>query len=152
MNRRPRNGLHGVVLALSLASAASVVRATDLGRLFLRPAERAELQQRRQALHAGAPAEPRPVLDPAPASPTAAPVVVNGVVQRKGGRSTVWVNGTNDYDGDPARLPATVRVLPGGRVRIGIDQQNEIELRPGQVYDPAGDTVHDRFAAPDAAP
>lgn len=146
------NGLFLLVLALGLGGATPVALAADLGRLFLHPAERAALQQRRQAAQAVAPAEPRPALDPAPALPPAAPVIVDGVVQRKGGRGTVWVNGTNDFDGDPARLPATVRALPGGRVRIGVDTEREIELRPGQIYDPVGNTVRDHYEAPNASP
>lgn len=143
---------YGLVLALSLASASQVACGTELGRLFLHPAERAALQQRRQAAHPGAPVDSQPAFEPASPPPAAVPVSVDGVVQRNGGRGTVWVNGTNDFDGDPSRLPATVRALPGGRVRIGVAAEREIELRPGQIYDPAGNTVRDRFEAPDASP
>ncbi|MCC6201396.1 MAG: hypothetical protein IT494_00150 [Gammaproteobacteria bacterium] len=143
-----------IMLALWVAgTAAPAVSASDLGRLFLHPEQRAALQQQRQAARAGA---SEPAQAPAKvseiAAPEPSPVAVEGVVQRRGGRGTVWINGTNDYDGDPARLPETVRVLPGGRVGIGVNgARREIELRPGQVYDPVQEIVRDRFEVPDAA-
>jgi hypothetical protein len=139
----------GWVLLLVVAGVMPV-RGAELGRLFLRPEERAALQLRREqspiAASDDVPAVTAVTASDAEAPRAVAPVIVNGVVLRRNGSGTVWVNGVNDYDGDPARLPAAVRPLPGGRVRIRIDApQREIELRPGQVYDPESDRIHDSF-------
>lgn len=132
---------------LLLIGGAAPVSGADLGRLFLRPEERAALQLRREeSVSASAKDAPAVSASDDELPRAVVPVTVNGIVLRHDGRGTVWVNGVNDYDGDPTRLPAAARPLPGGRVRIRLDEpQREIELRPGQVYDPESDRVHDSF-------
>ena len=73
--------LLGAVLALPLAGA----QAQELGRLFFTPDQRAALDARRKA---------RVPDKPAATPVTESPVThVDGAVRRRGGKSTVWVNG-----------------------------------------------------------
>jgi hypothetical protein len=138
--RPPRIGLLRLTAVLFLAAAA-VARGADLGRLFLSPEER----QRLQALREAPAAVPSTTAPPA-AVTSPAPVTVNGIVMRRGGPPTFWVNGMNNYDGDLSRVPADVRLLDAGRVAVRVEGKEQvIELKPGQSYDPDSDRAGDRY-------
>lgn len=127
------------ILSVLLAGATLTAQAQSpqLGRLFLSPDQRAQLDAQRYG-----PPAPDPHLaaaPPPPPPPPAPPVELNGVVQRSSGRSTVWLNQapqtephnqlTRDKSGTPGAL--TLR-LSNGQVVL---------LKPGQRYDPASGTV-----------
>lgn len=74
MNAMLKSGLLGLVLAATTGAGA-----TELGRLFFTPEQRAQLEYR----------QPQVVAQPEqPAAPT-----VNGIVQKHGGACTIWLNG-----------------------------------------------------------
>ena len=74
-----------ILAGLLGAAAATGAAAQELGRLFFTPDQRAALDARRKAR-----VPDKPAATPQVESPVTR---VNGVVQRSGGKSTVWVNG-----------------------------------------------------------
>ncbi|AQR70019.1 hypothetical protein BZG29_18075 [Janthinobacterium sp. LM6] len=128
--------LRALVLCLSLAGAALTAQgqAQQLGRLFLSPQQRAQLDAQRYG-----PPPPNPALaapPPPPPPPPAPPVELNGVVQRSSGRSTVWLN--QEAQNEPHnRLE---RGKPG-TLTLRLSNGQAVLLKPGQRYDPASGTV-----------
>jgi hypothetical protein len=119
------------MLALSpLAAQAPHPPSERLGTLFYSAAERSAITSARQ----GQP----------DAAPSSSLMTINGVVKRKSGNSTAWVNGQAVRDGQPvppaARLTTTGDgvLLDGQPVRVGetLDlttlQRNDI-VAPGAV-------------------
>ena len=99
----------------------------NLGRLFLQPQQRQELDRRRQANIQEA------------AAVTESLVTVNGQVSRSSGRTTVWLNGV-PQDGtrkpnDPARV-----ALPGaeGQPSVNLKIGQTLDKVRGEVRDPVG--------------
>lgn len=136
MPRDRRIAMRHWVLVIAIIAGSGMfqdARATDLGRLFFNPQQRAELdRQRRQP--------PRTITVPPPtvAAPVAAPeppkdVTLNGYVTRSGGRSTLWVNDqpTNARPGLPTSAPLPVPVGETGK---------RIPLKVGQSYGEASGT------------
>ncbi|WGG52668.1 hypothetical protein [Rugamonas sp. DEMB1] len=130
--------LAGLPALLLAAAVAAPAMAQPLGRLFSSPLERAQLDARRDGATspeppAAAATEPAPGAagGAAPSAP-AQQLVLNGLVRRSNGKSTVWLNeaAQNDERNDLARAGAgatalTVRLPSGKRVL----------LRAGQRYD-----------------
>lgn len=154
-NRR-RVALPAGVLCLLICTG---VAGADFGRLFFTPAERAALDQARAARAAQpgtetAPPDPPPVPVVAPAAvPPALPVLtLNGIVRRRDGLDTIWLNGM------PGDAGATA--VPGVRVRRAArgallefeapQRAPPLVLKPGQRFDPATHTVNDAYAVPAA--
>ncbi|MEC5160288.1 MULTISPECIES: hypothetical protein [unclassified Janthinobacterium] len=133
-------------LSLALACGAAQAASAPLGRLFATPAERAQLDARRDG-HAGAgapaaaPAPPAAAVESAPA-PAPAPTTLDGVVRRSGGKSTVWLNqmpqreADDRLGADPAAAALSLQ-LPSGQTVI---------LKPGQSYNPTEGTVRESHA------
>lgn len=101
-----------VLLTCLLCVLVSHAQAQSLGRLFFTPAERARLD-----------------LGPTGADTTAAaaatPPVINGVVRRGDGRSTVWVDGNAQHGsirqlGDVAPRVAPTDAQEGERIQIRV--------------------------------
>lgn len=103
------------VALLTLFAGFPACRAEELGRLFFTPEERAQLD--REELQ-GAEGAGRGVL------------TVNGIVQKRGGGRTVWINGVpqsagasddRSPDGVPVAVPGRktpVKVKVGQKVRV----------------------------------
>jgi len=115
-----------LLLAFGLVPAPAVAQET-LGRLFLMPQQRQELDRRRQANIQEA------------AAVTESLVTVNGQVSRSSGRTTVWLNGV-PQDGtrkpnDPARV-----ALPGaeGQPSVNLKIGQTLDKVRGEVRDPVG--------------
>lgn len=153
------------VLGLSMIAAGAlnpVAAAEQLGRFFLTPEQRVELERLRHAPPAPIvpPAPPPPVVEadlpppvtelsreemlpPAP-PPNVPPITVNGVVIRSGGQSTAWVNGQNTLEGDFSSDNIRVDRPRGESVRIITPEHlPDVSLKPGQTYDPATNTIID---------
>lgn len=136
-----RRAALGCLPALLLAAAAPAL-GQPLGRLFSSPAERAQLDARRSGETAAAAAGAAAAAEESPgavraAVPAAAPqqLLLNGVVRRSDGKSTVWLNDApqNDEQNDLGRAGAGA---PGLTVRL--QSGKKVLLRAGQRYD-AGD-------------
>ncbi|MBJ7313599.1 hypothetical protein ACFOLJ_26985 [Rugamonas sp. CCM 8940] len=125
-----------MLLALALALAPSEAHAAaPLGRLFSTPAERAQLDQRRAgaALPLAPPAEAAP---PAAAAGAEAPpdsMVLNGVVRRSSGRSTVWLNQVPQEDQQNRLRPAAGNGAPA--LQLQLPSGRQVILRAGQRYE-----------------
>ena len=125
-------------------AATPVVGAESLGRLFLTPEQRIALDKLREsgsdavstdaaglALPAGAPADPR--------------VVLNGVVSRNRGPDVVWVNGSR-VDRSHGRVQ--LRRGPDESNRVTLEDATDgatARLKPGQFWDPATGQVADCY-------
>ena len=125
---------------LLLLAACGAAHGITLGRLFTSPADRAQIDALRAASTNVQPIAPPPAAEataapPAPAPPPE-PVVLNGIVKRSNGKSTIWLNQTPQDDNPNLRAAkgAVALRLPSGR---------QVILQPGQRYDPLDDKVKD---------
>ncbi len=113
----------------------------SLGRLFLSPDQRRELDVRRERpVTDGEAVLPRDLLPARTA--TSRRVVLNGVVRPQRGEPVVWVNGR--ALGDPAG-PMRLGAGPDGhnQVTIRTRERAAVRLKPGQTWDPATGVVTD---------
>ena len=136
--------LRPLILCVLLAGAALTARAQSpqLGRLFLSPEQRAQLDAQRYGPPAPDPAMAAPA-PPPPPPPPAPPVELNGLVQRSSGRSTVWLN-------QEAQIEPHNRLASGkpGTLTLRLSNGQVVLLQPGQRYDPASGTVSEAQEAP----
>ncbi|PHV29038.1 hypothetical protein CSQ93_07755 [Janthinobacterium sp. BJB426] len=133
----PRTLILGALLAGAALTAQA--QAQQLGRLFLSPQQRAQLDAQRYG-----PPPPDPVMAaPPPPPPPAPPVELNGVVQRSSGRSTVWLN--QEAQNEPHNRLA--RDKPG-TLTLRLSNGQVLLLKPGQRYDPASGTVTEAQETP----
>lgn len=101
-----------VLLLISMASLAQNAGAADFGRLFFTPDQRAQLDD----LYA------RNVST----DNESGVVMVNGIIQRHGGKRIVWINGVAQQAGkSDERHPASVPVSIPGKSR-------PVEMKVGQ--------------------
>lgn len=136
--------LRPLILCVLLAGAALTARAQSpqLGRLFLSPEQRAQLDAQRYGPPAPDPAMAAPA-PPPPPPPPAPPVELNGVVQRSSGRSTVWLN--QEMQNEPHNRLASGKP---GTLTLRLSNGQVVLLKPGQRYDPASGTVSEAQEAP----
>ncbi len=125
--------------------------ADGLGRLFLTPEQRAQLEtvraQRDRRLPVIVETEVAPAL--APAAPTGPDVVTySGMVRRSDGKSTVWINGkplTERSKGDGEIDILGVR--RDGEVAVAIPQaERKASLRVGQSLEVTSGTIEESYA------
>lgn len=136
--------LRPLILCVLLAGAALTARAQSpqLGRLFLSPEQRAQLDAQRYGPPAPDPAMAAPA-PPPPPPPPAPPVELNGVVQRSSGRSTVWLN--QEAQNEPHNRLASGKP---GTLTLRLSNGQVVLLKPGQRYDPTSGTVSEAQEAP----
>jgi len=66
-------------------------------------------------------------------------ITLNGLVYRKGSKSTVWINGTNSYEGSLASEYFRINTgeINGEKVSVTVPEVNlEFDLKVGQTYEP----------------
>lgn len=110
--------------------------AEDLGRLFFTPEQRGALDARRKAR---IPDKPAAIAIESPVTR------IDGVVSRRGGKSTTWVNGEAVPEGTQ---PEGLRVQPKrkdtGRVVVNVGEtEAEVDLKIGQSFDRGTGEVRD---------
>ena len=113
-----------MVTTLALGSLGNVpsVGAAELGRLFLTPQQRVDLDKRRQANTV----EAEVVVE--------STVTLNGQVTRSSGKTTVWINGVPQYD-------------PAGAGRGTYrDADTDAAIKAGQTLDRVRGDVRDVVA------
>jgi len=115
-------------LGLSLALAASVACAEELGRLFFTPQQRADMDRRR-ASNSQATAAAVTATDQ---------ITVNGQVLRSSGRSTTWINGVpqNDLGRDAGRDAAHVDLRAGEDASTPVKVGETLDRLKGEKKDP----------------
>lgn len=105
-----RNFIALLLMTLYCAGAQS----EELGRLFFTPEERAQLERQH-------------VLSADEAGNDSHSLVVNGMIQRDGGKRIIWINGEQQSAGTAdSRTPATVPVVVPGRnapVKVKVGQR-----------------------------
>ena len=126
-----------LILLLALSTATST-QAGSLGRLFFTPEQRAQFEHERTAvvIHKATSAAHNAADEDEPSSSM---LTVNGIVQKKDGGRTVWVNGKaqnagNSDEQNPESLPVSV---PGKSqpVKVKVGQKIRLE-RPAQPNPP----------------
>jgi hypothetical protein len=141
-----------VLLFLLLAMAAPGHADAKFGRFFTTPAQRHELDQLRMKQDQKKVAdrlpknEPAKRVKPVEKAPPNEAVVLKGVVYRKGGKSTAWVNDGNSYEADMDSQYTGVNVDKIRPDQVTIDYAGtgaRIKLRVGQSYLPATNTIRD---------
>ena len=118
-------------LALTLAALClpSPADAQELGRLFLTPEQRQDLERRRATNRAE---EEAPQV-------REGPLTVDGHVERSSGRTATWINGAPQYDSVKSRDPAKVTLEPN----VG---EPSVSLKVGQTLERSTGTVRDGLA------
>ena len=137
----------GITLLLALSTATST-QAGSLGRLFFTPEQRAQLEYKR--VHNATVAAGSGVAT-TEESGTSSVLTVNGIVQKKGGARTVWINGKAQNAGssdehNPESLPVSVpgqsrpvKLKVGQKLILEQPAQKEPPASAPQEKQPAGD-------------
>lgn len=120
-----------VALALMLAclGSSAAAAAEPLGRLFLTPEQRQDLDRRRATNRAE---EEAPQI-------REGPLTLEGHVQRSSGKSATWINGVPQYDSQSSRDPAKVTVVPN-------EGEPGVDLKVGQTLERSSGGVRDGLA------
>lgn len=121
-----------------------------LGRLFTTPQERSNLERLRNQQPVEV-KEPEIIVKEIPKEkeqqqPDIGGITVNGLVYRKHGKSTAWINNNNTYDGNLENqyIQIDARDIDPDKVVIEIPwSDKEVELKTGETYDPKAGQVHD---------
>jgi hypothetical protein len=121
-----------LLLAALSFNAACALAEEPLGRLFLTPEQRTNLDARRKAR----------VPDKPAAAVVASPTTrLDGFVARSDGRSTVWVNGETLSAGPQPDGP---RVLEGSSVSVPVGESGvRARMKPGETLDRGTGEVRD---------
>lgn len=102
-----------VIILLALAASATA-QAAELGRLFFSQDERAQLERQH-------------VLSADEAGNDSRSLIVNGVIQRDGGKRIIWINGEQQpASAADAHTPASVPVILPGKsapVKLKVGQR-----------------------------
>ena len=123
--RRPLIRLCGVC-ALAFACLAAPAAAQELGRLFLTPEQRQDLERRRATNRAE---EEAPQIKEGP-------LTVEGHVARSSGKTATWINGVPQYDSINSRDPARVTLEPNvGEPSVSLKVGQTLERSTGKVRD-----------------
>ena len=120
--------LISLILMLMCFGAPAVATAAELGRLFLTPQQRQDLDRRRASNRAE---EEAPQIKEGP-------LTLDGQVQRSSGKTTTWINGVPQSDSYSSREPARVTVTPNAG-------EPGVRLKVGQIFDRASGEVRDKL-------
>lgn len=129
----------------------TVLAGDGLGRLFLTPDQRTQLEtvraQRDRRLPATADADVAPAPAPVPQGPGV--VIYNGVVRRSDGKSTVWINGKAVHERNRGKNDSDVNVLGvrrDGAVSVAIPQADRrASLKVGQSLAVTSGTIEESY-------
>ncbi len=111
-----------------LAAPAAAAAAEELGRLFLTPQQRQDLDRRRATNRAE---EEAPQI-------REGPLTLEGHLQRSSGRTATWINGVPQYDSHASRDPARIMVVPN-------QGEPGVSLSVGQIYERSSGQVRDKL-------
>ncbi len=148
-----------IPLIVAMSSLTCAQAASDgFGRLFTTPAERRSLQELRET----APLVEEPVQVIVPETDVLAEekvvprnlegITLNGLVVRKDGKSTVWLNGSNSYEGSLASEYFRIDTDDINKKKVSVkvpDVDLEFDLKVGQTYEPEDESLLDIVAEGD---
>ena len=155
--------ISGILLTYSfvLSGISNTHAASDgFGRLFTTPGERKKLQELRHAVpkpeveeaieiivdEIDAVAEIDEVVEEKVEPRDIEGITLNGIVYRKGNRSTVWLNGSNSYEGSLASEYFRINTsdISGEKVSVTVPEVNlGFDLKVGQTYEPNDESLLD---------
>ena len=144
--------LRNYLFLLIFFYASAAPAADGLGRLFLTPEQRAQLEIVRAQRDRRLPVMLDTEAAPAPAPVAQGPEVVtyNGVVRRSDGKSTVWINGKPVNERDRRNSDSEVSVLGvqrDGAVSVAIPQADrKASLKVGQSLEVTSGTIEESYA------
>jgi len=136
-----------LIVCFALSGITFTQAASDgFGRLFTTPEERRKLETLRNAKQIA-------VVEKVPEvfiedidenggeieQPDIEGITLNGLVYRKGGKSTVWLNGTNSYEGSLASEYFRINAgnINSEKVSVTVPEVGlEFDLKVGQTYEP----------------
>jgi len=128
--------LAAILAGLLGATAVTGTAAQELGRLFFTPEQRAALDVRRKAR-----TPDKPAASPQVESPVTR---VNGIVQRSGGKSTVFVNGEAIPESAQAAGQGAPQPAGAGRVSVPSGEGSKgADLRVGESLNRSSGEVSD---------
>lgn len=115
-----------ILLFAAALTTATVASAEQLGRLFFTPEQRAQLDYS--------------YAREAPSDNTGNALILNGIVQKQGGKRTAWINGVPQEAGrSDERSPESAAVpLPGQNKSVKLKVGQRILLGPSEIPDTAG--------------
>ena len=141
----------GILVLWLVAGAVSA----DVGRLFFSPGKRAMLEQMRQSdAHelVEVPIEVDPAIDLQPLATEPEElkpaITINGYVRRSNGRTTIWINQENSYDGDlsASQIESDTAHMHGTKVHVTpLGDDTRVRLKAGQSYDPNAAQITDAY-------
>jgi len=73
-------------------------------------------------------------------------ITLNGIVYRKGGKSTAWLNGTNSYEGSLTSEYFRINTGDINSMKVSVtvpEASLEFDLKVGQTYEPNNDRLLD---------
>ena len=117
-----------IALTLPCLCNPAAAAAEELGRLFLTPQQRQDLDRRRATNRTE---EEAPQIKEGP-------LTLEGHVQRSSGKAVTWVNGVPQYDSRASRDPAQVTVVPN-------EGEAGVSLKVGQIYERTSGAVRDKL-------
>jgi len=141
-----------LILITILLAPAAAYAGDGFGRLFTTPAEREYLDQLRDKKMNQQPVVNVPKIElarkkkPVEQNVPVDAIRLKGLVYRKDGKSTAWINEGNSYQGD---IGSQYTKVKSGKIKpdhVSIDfsgSDSEIKLRVGQSYLPAKKAVRD---------
>jgi len=140
-----------LISSFALCGTTYAQAASDgFGRLFTTPEERRKLDTLRNA-------KQQAVVEEVPEvfieenvevieQPDLEGITLNGLVYRKGGKSTVWLNGSNSYEGNLASEYFRINAgeVNSETVSVTVPEVDlEFDLKVGQTYEPNDGTLLD---------
>ena len=143
----------GILLlcGLVISSNVYVYAASDgFGRLFTTPGERKMLQVLRYSKPQVEIEEPVELTVEEPVKEVERPdiegITLNGIVYRKGSKSTVWINGSNSYEGSLSSEYFRIKAddINSEKVSVTVPEVDlKFDLKVGQTYEPNDESLLD---------
>ena len=146
-----RYKIHKYLFLLIFLSSPEVLAADSLGRLFLTPEQRTQLDTARAQRDRRLPVQETEAAPVTPVAPPQGPDVVtySGVVRRSDGKSTVWINGKPVNERSRAQPDHEVSVTGlrnDGAVSVAIPQADRrASLKVGQSLSVTSGTIEESY-------
>jgi hypothetical protein len=148
--------ISGILLLCGLVTSSNVYvyAASDgFGRLFTTPEERRKLQVLRYSKPQVEIEEPVELIVEEIKEhvedverPDIEGITLNGIVYRKGSKSTVWINGTNSYEGSLSSEYFRIKAgdISSEKVSVTVPEVDlKFDLKVGQTYEPNDESLLD---------
>jgi len=153
----------GILLTVSFVFGSisyTHAESDGFGRLFTTPGERIKLQELRYAVpepevekaieiivdEIDEFAETAKVIEEKVEPRDIEGITLNGIVYRKGNRSTVWLNGSNSYEGSLSSEYFRINTsdIHSEKVSVTVPEVNlSFDLKVGQTYEPNDESLRD---------